>query len=73
MHPYLPHLLTDITAAHRTEIHVEDQREPSFEEHISEVENWLEGKEPTHSFGYYCGLDATNFPPPEQLNDEEIK
>lgn len=33
----------------------------------------MEGKEPDHSFGYYCGLNAINFPPPEQLNDAEIK
>ncbi|MEO6720816.1 MAG: hypothetical protein ABIN67_10625, partial [Ferruginibacter sp.] len=70
---YLAHLLADIIAAHRTEIPLEDERAPSFEEHITEVENWLEGKEPVHSFGYYCGLDAINFPPPEQLNDDEIK
>lgn len=39
MHPYLPHLLTDIAAAHRTEIPLEDQRPQSFEEHIEEIEN----------------------------------
>lgn len=73
MHPYLPHLLSDIAAAHRIEIPAEETRPQSFEEHIEEVENWLEGKEPDHSFRFYCGLDATNFPPPEQLNDEEIR
>ena len=73
MHQYLPHLLTDIDAAHRAEIRLEDQRPQTFEEHIAEVEDWLEGKEPLHSFGYYCGLDAINFPPPEQFNDAEIK
>ncbi len=33
----------------------------------------MERKEPPHTFGYFCGLDAINFPPPEQLNDNEIK
>lgn len=73
MHPYLTHLLSDITAAHRTEISMEDEQPPSIEKHFEEIENWLEGNEPAHSFGYYCGLDAINFPPPEQLNDTEIK
>ncbi len=73
MHPYLPHLLSDIAAAHRTEITAEDKPPLTCEEEMEEKENWLEGKEPDHSFGYYCGLDAINFPPPEQLNDAEIK
>ena len=28
---------------------------------------------PKHTFGYYCGLEIIDFPPPEQLNPEEIK
>ena len=74
MHPYLPHLLSDIAAAFRNEIpNNAEVPAMSFEEHIAEVENWLEGKEPAHTFGYYCGLAAINFPPPEQLSDDEIK
>jgi len=73
MHPYLTHLLADITAAHRTETLPEEKRPLSFEEEMEEIDNWLEGEEPSHTFGYYCGLDAINFPPPEQLNDTEIK
>lgn len=72
MHPYLPHLLADIAAAYR-----KDNPEPgppqTIEEHFEEVERWMEGEEPAHNFGYYCGLESINFPPPEQLTDEEMK
>lgn len=74
MHPYLPHLLSDIAAAHCTEASDEEQsEEQSFEQHIEEVERYLEGKEPDHTFGYYCGLESINFPPPEQLTAEELQ
>jgi len=40
---------------------------------MEDLEKWAEGEEPAHSFAYYCGLDTTNFPPPQQLNDAEMK
>lgn len=73
MHPYLPHLLSDIESARRTEIPEEPARKISFEEEMEEIERWLEGEEPDHTFGYYCGLDANNFPPPEQLTMKDRK
>jgi hypothetical protein len=73
MHPYLPHLLSDIEAACRTEIPEEPVRKISFEEEMEEVEKWLEGEEPDHTFGYYCRLEADNFPPPEQLTKKDMK
>jgi hypothetical protein len=73
MHPYLPYLLTDIAAAHRIEIPVEQKATLSFEEEMEEIEKWVEGEEPAHTFGYYCGLEAINFPPPEQLTRGEMK
>jgi hypothetical protein len=74
MHPYLSYLLTDIAAAHRGEIPVEQKKLPmSFEEQMEEIEKWVEGEEPEHTFGHYCGLEAINFPPPEQLTDAEMK
>ncbi|MDQ3683525.1 MAG: hypothetical protein M3352_10725 [Bacteroidota bacterium] len=74
MHPYLPHLLADIAAAHRNEI-PESGRPQTIEEHFEEVERWIEegDEELPHTFGYYCGLDAINFPPPEQLTHVEMK
>lgn len=73
MHPYLPHLLLDIEAAHRTDIPKEPERKISFEEEMEEIEKWLEGEEPDRTFGYYCGLEAGNFPPPEQLTKKDMK
>lgn len=74
MHPYLPHLLADISNAYRTEI-PEDAPRPTmtFEEEMEEIEKWAEGEEAEHTFGYYCGLAAVNFPPPEQLTGDELK
>lgn len=71
MHPYIPHLLADIAAAHRKEI-PEEHISQSIEEHFEEVERWISGEDPEHTFGYYCGLSAENFPPAEQLTDEEM-
>ena len=78
MHPYLPHLLSDITAAHQNEpsenFYVdcvdEDQ---AFEKHIEEVERYIAGGETSHTFGYYCGLQSIDFPPPEQLDNDDLK
>ncbi len=73
MHPYLPHLLTDIAAAYRLEIPSAVEHSQTVEEHFEEVERWIAGEEPSHSFGYFCGLEAINFPPPEQLTPEDMK
>ena len=74
MHPYIPHLLEDIAKAHRAEINIFEELAPkSFEEEMEEIERWCEGEEPEHTFGYHCGLQSENFPPPEQLTIKDIK
>ncbi|MEO8960852.1 MAG: hypothetical protein ABI325_03160 [Ginsengibacter sp.] len=72
MHPYVPYLLADIAAAERTEI-TEEIFPQTIEEHLEEVDRWLEGEEPPHTFGYYCGLEVVNFPPQEQLSLYEME
>ncbi|HET8838353.1 MAG TPA: hypothetical protein VFM82_05085 [Flavobacteriaceae bacterium] len=79
MHPYLPHLLSDILAAHRREKPVRsgtaefiDENE-AFEKHIEEVERFISGEGYEHNFGYYCGLKPLDFPLTEQFTDEEKK
>lgn len=72
MHPYLPHLLADIAAAHRAEIPDEKETEQTLEEHFETIDRWLSGEKPERTFGYYCGLDTEIFPPAEQLTDEEM-
>ena len=78
MHPYLPHLLSDITAAHQNEpsenFYVDDVNEDqAFEKHIEEVERYIADEEQAHTFGYYCGLQPVDFPPPEQLDINDLK
>lgn len=76
MHPYLPHLLSDIAEAHREDIPLEKEFPQNFEEHIEEVERFISGEEPEntkHTFGYYCGLKAIDFPPSDQFTGNEIK
>ena len=72
MHPYLTHLLADIAAAHCTTT-LEQKPEVTLEEHLEEVEAWIANDEPEHTFGYYCGLQAVNFPPAAQLTEKEMK
>lgn len=74
MHPYIPYLLADIKAAERPDGSVEEISSQTFEEEMEEIERWVAGEnEPEHTFGYYCGLESVNFPPPEQLTEKEIK
>ncbi len=73
MHPYIPHLLADIAVAHRTEMPAASMPPMSFEEEMEEIEKWVAGEEPDHTFGYYCGLNAVDFPPAEQFTEGEMK
>jgi len=45
MHPYIPHLLDDIAAAHRNELPEPIPHTPqTFEEEMEEIEQWVAGK-----------------------------
>lgn len=72
MHPYLSHLLADIKNAER-EATPMIFTPKSFKKEMEEIENWVQGFENNHTFGDYCGLKAENFPPAEQLTDEEME
>jgi hypothetical protein len=69
MHPYIPHLLEDIAAAHGTEQPPESPAN-SLQNIIEELHRFDEAQ---YTLGYYCGLDAGNFPPPEQLLKKDMK
>lgn len=78
MHPYIHHLLSDIAEAHQNEpsenSYDDDLNEDqAFEKHIEEVERYIAGGETSHTFGYYCGLQSIDFPPPEQLDNDDLK
>ncbi|NII27076.1 hypothetical protein HB364_18450 [Pseudoflavitalea sp. X16] len=70
MHPYIPHLLNDITAAHRTEKPCQE-REKSFAEILEEITRMKEDR--TYTFGYFCGLRKEDLPPSDQLLKKEMK
>jgi hypothetical protein len=72
MHPYLPHLLADIKTACRTKI-PEEVLPTTFEEEMEEIERWVAGEEPAHTFGYYCGLHPGDFPPASQLSTKDMR
>ncbi len=69
-HPYIPHLLKDIAAAHRSEKSCEEKKQ-SFAEILEEVCRMKEDRK--YTFGYFCGLRAEDFPPPDQLLKKDIK
>lgn len=69
MHPYIPHLLSDIALAHHTEI-PEEIFLQTIKEHFEEIDRCVSGEEPEHTFGYYCGFYSENFPPADHLADE---
>lgn len=75
MQSYVNHLLQDIINAQRAEIDFTEigKEEPqTIEEHFEEIERWLEGEEPAHTFSYYCGLQAEQFPPSHMLTQEQV-
>ncbi len=73
MHPYVLHLLDDILLAHREEAPCDEGPQMSIEEELHAIEQWLIKGEGEHTFGFYCGLDAAGFPPPEQLTETEMR
>lgn len=72
MHPYFKHLLEDISEAHCAEPAAKNSYNESLEKHLDDVERWVAGDLNEHTFGYYCGLKPEDFPPAEQLTNEEI-
>lgn len=72
MHTYLPHLLADIAAAHRSEGEGEPHYAATFEEELEDMERWLH-TEPEVTFGQYCGLEGEQFPPAEKWTEEELQ
>jgi hypothetical protein len=61
MHPYIPHLLSDILNAHQ--IQLGEIREKTIEEELEEIEEWVESNDAEHTFSYWCGLVSINFLP----------
>jgi hypothetical protein len=43
-----------------------------MEEHFEEIERWI-AEDPPNIFGDFCGLKVGDFPPAEQLSEEDMK
>lgn len=71
MHAYLPHLLADITAAHR-KVEPNEDVPLTTDALFEDVERYVRGGLPQHTLGYYCGLAPEDFPPAAQFSDAEI-
>jgi len=75
MNPYILHLLDDIKSAHRPFVTGEQNNfELSFEDEMEIVERWATRNcdEPP-SLSQQCGLSIEQFPPPEKLDEDEMK
>ncbi len=42
-----------------------------WQEHFEEIERWI-AEDPPNFFGDYCGLKVADFPPAEQLSEEDM-
>ncbi len=74
MQRYIEQLLEDLQNAHREEVAMfETEEELSIEQHLAEVEKWLEQGEPEHTFSYYSGIQKGVFPPVEKLTQIQIE
>lgn len=71
-HPYIPHLLNDIAAAHRNTEEARQCEPKTLEEELEEAERYVL-EEPAHTLGHYCGLKKEDFPPSNQLSDKDMK
>ena len=71
MHAYIPFLLEDIAKAYRKPFAEEKSFNESIENHFEAIEKWLY-EDPPSTFGDYCGLKSEDFPPAEQLSEEDM-
>lgn len=71
MHPYLPHLLSDISAAHQIKGSLPESGPDNLEDHFREIDRYISG-DSEQTLRYYCGLDPAEFPPAEAFSEKEI-
>ncbi len=73
MHPYIKHLLEDIKNAERSKNDRLGYSKPTtFEKKMEEVERFVSG-ESERPISQFTGLNKENFPPSNQLTDEEME
>lgn len=72
MKTYVKQLILDIKNAHRPQLSDAEKAKITFEEEMEAVENYAEGNNIPPSLSSESGLTIEQFPPEEQLEDEEI-
>jgi hypothetical protein len=73
MQSYINHLLADIAGACQETSQQDSEAAPgSIEDYFEEIERWLES-DPEYTFGYYCGLSAEQFPPPDRMTTLQME
>ena len=71
-HPYIPFLLEDIKAAHRSSAVAKLNEPKTIEKKLEKSERFV-SDEREHTLSYYCGLKPEDFPPVEQLSDRDMQ
>jgi len=73
MRKYIKQLIEDIQNAHRQFTKEEAEKAQTFEQHIEEVERYIEGEDLSQQpFSYHCGLQKEQFPPVDRLSNEQM-
>jgi hypothetical protein len=72
METYVTQLVEDIKNAGRM-VPIPLKRKLSFEEEMEAVEHWACGSERPQSFSRVCNLPFEQFPPVDQLKEEEMR
>jgi hypothetical protein len=73
MKTYVTQLIADILKAHRTPLTAAEKENFTFEEEMEAIENYAEGRNIPSPFSVQCGITVEQFPPEEQLEDDEIR
>jgi len=73
MKNYVSQLISDILNAQMAPITTAEKEKISFEEEMEAIENYAEGRNIPPILSIQCGLTTEQFPPEEQLEDEEIQ
>lgn len=73
MKTYVKQLISDIAKAHLAPVTQAHKESITFEEEMEAIEDYAEGRNIPPNLGVQCGLTVEQFPPEEQLEDEEIR
>jgi len=73
MKTYISQLISDILNAQMAPLTTAEKEKISFEEEMEAIENYAEGRNIPPILGIQCGLTPDQFPPGDQLEEDEIR